>query len=187
MVDVIHRTTLEFIPSVSTPFYPEPTWKHDPDMTAVGGVPWTVAQRYWKAPADWDAVGAGPVEMTQGEKDATDTALAQAAADVESDYADTSTGGLDEAIWQAIRQVLREVNQDHNKLASRIRECELAFDAIKSTSGGSDNIRAAIPNASADVIAERPAPAVFTDLGDRLVGNFVSDYRQGLRDKEGQV
>lgn len=75
MANVIHRTTLQFIASANTPDYPEPTWKHGPDMTAVAAVP----SRYWKAPADWNAVGAGPVEMTQGEKDAVDAAIATAA------------------------------------------------------------------------------------------------------------
>lgn len=71
MAHVIHRTTLEFRPSVNTPEFPEPTWKHNPDMTAVAAVPF----RYWKAPPDWNAAGAGPVEMNQTEKDAVDAAL----------------------------------------------------------------------------------------------------------------
>jgi len=76
MANVIHRTTLQFVPSVNTPDYPEPTWKHNPVMTAVAAVP----QKYWKAPADWNAVGAGPVEMTTGEKATVDAAIAAAAA-----------------------------------------------------------------------------------------------------------
>lgn len=69
---VIHRTTLVFDPSANETEHQEPEYKHNPNMTAVIGVP----QRYWKAPADWDAVGAGPVEMTAGEKAAVDAALA---------------------------------------------------------------------------------------------------------------
>ena len=76
MANVIHRTTLVYIPSANTPDYPEPTWKHAPDMTAVAAVP----AKYWKAPADWDAVGAGPVEMTSGEKATVDAAEATARA-----------------------------------------------------------------------------------------------------------
>lgn len=71
MANVIHRTMLQFIPSVNTPDFPEPTWKHSPDMSAVASVP----QKYWKAPVDWDAVGAGPVEMSAGEKTAADAAI----------------------------------------------------------------------------------------------------------------
>lgn len=65
-MNVIHRTTLQFIPSANEPDYPEPTWKWDPDMSAVAGV----NQRYWK----WDAVAERPVPMTQAERDAVDLA-----------------------------------------------------------------------------------------------------------------
>lgn len=77
-MNVIHRTTLQFLASVNEPDYPEPTWKWNPDMAATlgAGVPF----KYWKAPADWNAVGAGPVVMTQLEKDAVDAALAAVAA-----------------------------------------------------------------------------------------------------------
>lgn len=70
MAAVIHRTTLQYIPSANEPDHPEPTWKWSPNMAAVAGIPF----RYWKAPADWSAAGAGPVEMTQAEKDAVDLA-----------------------------------------------------------------------------------------------------------------
>lgn len=73
MSAVIHRTTLQYIPSVNEPDYPEPTWKWNPNMSAVIGVP----QQYWKAPADWTG-DAGPLEMTAGEKTAADAAAASA-------------------------------------------------------------------------------------------------------------
>lgn len=65
-MNVIHRTTLRYLASVNEPDYPEPTWKWDPDMSAVDGV----APIYWK----WDAVAERPVPMTQGERDAVDAA-----------------------------------------------------------------------------------------------------------------
>ncbi len=71
MASVIHRTTLQFFPSVNEPDFPEPTWKHNPNMAAVAAV----AFKYWKAPADWTG-NVGPVEMTQGEKDTVDLAEA---------------------------------------------------------------------------------------------------------------
>lgn len=77
MANVIHRTTLEFLRSVNDPNFPEPVWKHNPNMSAVEGVP----QIYWKAPADWDAAGAGPVEMTTPEKAGVDAAILAAARD----------------------------------------------------------------------------------------------------------
>lgn len=70
-MDVIHRTNLQYVPGVVAANYPEPTWKHSPVMTAVASVPF----RYWKAPADWNAVGAGPVEMSSGEKAVVDAAI----------------------------------------------------------------------------------------------------------------
>lgn len=69
MSNVIHRTTLEFRPSVNEPDFPEPTWKWNPNMTAVVGVPF----KYWKAPADWTG-NVGPVEMTASEKAVVDFA-----------------------------------------------------------------------------------------------------------------
>ena len=74
MADVIHRTTLQFFASVNEPDYPEPTWKWQPNMTGVVGVP----TYYWKAPASWDG-DVGPVEMTVPEKAAVDQAIAIAA------------------------------------------------------------------------------------------------------------
>ena len=70
MANAIHRTTLEYRASINTPDFPEPTWKHGPDMSAVAGV----AFHYWKSPPDWNAPNAGPMEMTAGEKAAVDAA-----------------------------------------------------------------------------------------------------------------
>lgn len=66
MSNVIHRTTLEFRPSVNEPDYPEPTWKWDPDMSQVVGVD----SRYWK----WDAANERPIPMTAPEQAAVDSA-----------------------------------------------------------------------------------------------------------------
>lgn len=71
MSNVIHRTTLQFVGSANEPDYPEPTWKWNPNMTGVVGVP----AYYWKAPADWSG-DVGPVEMTAPEKAAVDQILA---------------------------------------------------------------------------------------------------------------
>lgn len=70
MASVIHRTTLAFLASVNTPDYPEPEWKHAPDMTAVEGVP----SRYWK----WDAEADRPVPMTDAERAALGAAAERA-------------------------------------------------------------------------------------------------------------
>lgn len=103
MANVIHRTTLQFLRSVNDPDYPEPTWKHNPDMSAVAGVP----NIYWKAPADWNAPGAGPVEMTAGEKAAVDTAILEAARDGKSAQFDD----LESEFRQLALATLGEVNR----------------------------------------------------------------------------
>lgn len=72
VASVIHRTSLQYFPSVNEPDFPEPTWKWNPSLAGVVGVP----QKYWKAPADWNAVDAGPVEMTAPEKAVVDAAEA---------------------------------------------------------------------------------------------------------------
>lgn len=59
MAAVLHRNTLEFHASAHTPHYSPATWIHNPDLSAVEGVP----KEHWKI--DGDAV----VEMDQGEKD----------------------------------------------------------------------------------------------------------------------
>lgn len=71
MAAVIHRTTLQYLASVNTPDYPEPTWKWNPDMSHVSGV----AFKYWK----WDAIAECPIPMTAGEQAAVDAAEAAAA------------------------------------------------------------------------------------------------------------
>ncbi len=62
MADVVHRTTVQYLRSVHTPDYPIGTWIHDPDLSALSGVP----QEHWKV------VGDTVVEMNATEKEAVD-------------------------------------------------------------------------------------------------------------------
>lgn len=64
MANVLNRTSLEYLPSVNTPDYPEAAWIRNPDLTAVANCP----KKHWKI------VGDDVVEMTQAEKDAVDAA-----------------------------------------------------------------------------------------------------------------
>ncbi len=59
MMNVLNRTTLEYIKSANEAIYPTASWIHDPDMSSVSGVP----SRYWKI------VGDAVQEMTAAEKD----------------------------------------------------------------------------------------------------------------------
>jgi hypothetical protein len=120
MANVIHRTTLDFRISVNTPDFPEPTWKHNPDMSAVLSVP----QRYWKAPPDWNVANAGPVEMTQAEKDAVDTAILNTTRDATTAQVDR----VEDVLRASLLSILAEFN-DH---ALRINEILDAVDAAVS-------------------------------------------------------
>ena len=80
MADVINVSDLRYLRSVNTPNYPEPTWKHHPDMTAVAGV----AQRYWI----WDAVAERPIEMNQAAKDVVDADILTSELDGEATKVD---------------------------------------------------------------------------------------------------
>ena len=75
MVDVIRVIDLRYLSSVNTPDYPEPAWKHQPDMSAVAGV----ANRYWI----WDAVAERPIPMDQAAQDAVDAAILESELDNE--------------------------------------------------------------------------------------------------------
>lgn len=63
MTDVLHRTTKALLRSVNTPSYPVVDYVHNPDLSAVTGVP----NRYWKINPD-DTI----TEMSQPEKDDVD-------------------------------------------------------------------------------------------------------------------
>lgn len=107
MAVVINRATLELRTSANEIDYPEPVWKWNPDLTAVAGVPF----RYWKPPADWDAVGAGPEVQTAGEQAATDAALLAAARD-------DLTGRVDD-IEDILRAALLAILDEFNVVRGR--------------------------------------------------------------------
>lgn len=107
MANVIHRTTLEFRPSVNTPDHPEPTWKHNPNMTAVAAVPF----KYWKAPPSWDG-DVGPVEMTAPEKATVDGNLATATRDATAAQVDD----VEDVLRATILAILDELNAHKDKI-----------------------------------------------------------------------
>lgn len=129
MANVIHRTALTYLASVNTPDYPEPTWKHEPSMSAVAGVP----SRYWKAPADWNAAGAGPVEMTQGEKDSVDAALLTAARD-------SSVVARIDNVEDVLRAVVLVLRDELNLHADKINAALTAIDTSTNYSTLKSNI-----------------------------------------------
>jgi hypothetical protein len=163
MADVIHRTTLEFLRSRNEPEYPEPVWKHNPDMTAVAGVP----PKYWKAPADWAPAGAGPVEMTQPEKDAVDAAADAALVAQNRALAAAEPDETVQYIGWRTRGLIELLNQRDNFLTTRVAELQSAMDAMKASTGAVQNMRDAIPAAWL-ATNTRPRGAAIQDYKDEI-------------------
>lgn len=114
MVSVIHKTTFQFLSSADTPRYPEPTWKHNPDMTQVQGL----AKHLWK----WDGGTDRPIPQSAGEQVATSLARETAARDA-------SAGQLDrvEDILRAMASLLvSEFNNHSNKINAILAAAETA-------------------------------------------------------------
>lgn len=84
MAAFIHRTTLEFHTTGSTPNHPVEDWIRNPDLSAVSGVP----QKYRKVSGD------DVLEMTQAEKDAVDAAELPAYKVAKADAIDARTAEL---------------------------------------------------------------------------------------------
>ena len=165
MANVIHRTTLEFRRSANEPDFPEPTWKWNPDMAGVAGVP----EKYWKAPADWDAGGAGPVEMTAPEKAAVDAVLDAALVALNRNESTAAVDTTAQATGWSHRALIAVFNQRDNYIINRLEEIQLALDAVKASTGPADNIRAAIP-ASWLATATRDRPAAIMAYKDEISG-----------------
>ena len=181
MADYLHKTRdpVDYRPSVGTttlddtasadPVDVAVNWFKDPDISAVAAVP----QKYWARPLT-DPV----TEMTQPEKDAVDAAIA--AAELAVQRADAvARRDLDISLRSIFEGWLFEVN----KCNTRLQELQDTLTAIKNTSGGSDNIRAAIPDPSA---TSNPAPAAFSNVNPKLrsqvLQKYVDDINAGTAD-----
>lgn len=141
MADVIHKTTLQFLLSVNTPDF-DSTWKINPDWTGVGGRPPanTVPQRYWKPPADWDAGGAGPVEMSAGEKTTADAAILSA-------DRDARMVALIDQVESVLRHVVLLVRDEQNIQADRYNELRAQIVAATSLA----NLQTRVTNNTSDM------------------------------------
>lgn len=131
-MNVIHRTTLQFIASANEPDFPEPTWKWDPDMSQVLGL----ARNYWK----WDPVAERPVPMTAGEQSAVNAAKLAASRDA---AAATLT-----QVENVLRAVFLIILDEFNLHTAKVNSILTAIDANATLA----NIRtaiAAIPDLSA--------------------------------------
>jgi hypothetical protein len=99
MGDYVHRTTKQYLQSVSPNSLPEPlaNYIEDPDLSNVVGVP----SIYWIITGDVIT------EMTQGEKDAVDAA---ALSDGRDDAIEADIDNLESVMRQLTQLMLREVN-----------------------------------------------------------------------------
>ena len=120
MADVIHRTTLQFLPSANTPLYPEPEWKHNPDMTQVVGV----ARRFWK----WDAGTERPIPQTAGEQAATIAAALDA-------QRDAALAAQVDNVEDVLRQVVVLFVAEFNAHTDRTNAILDAIDGASNLSG----------------------------------------------------
>lgn len=170
MPDWIHRIDIDLLFSVAEADLPQPAANYieDPDLTAVEGV----EQKYWKIEGD------DVLEMTQAEKDAVDEALYQEQLKVEQDEAKSRA-----AVSIEIRSTFQVMQLELQKLFTRVQQLQDALNDIKLTTGGSDNIRAAIPNPNVD---SAPAGDDFLrnqyKLRSGLLQDYVDDINSGNSD-----
>lgn len=133
-MDVLNRTTKEFLESVNTPDYPLIDWIHDPDLSSVIG--WD--SKYWLITGDIVSL------MSEAERDAVD---ASEAAQLVIDNRTDAVSQIDESTSIGVHQraMIELLNKRDNYIINRITELQNALDAIKASTGPADNIRAALP------------------------------------------
>ena len=152
--------------------YPQTDWIWNPASWAT--LYNIVPTKYWKLTVGGDDVE----EMNAAEKQAVDDA--QAAADLAKKRAEAvSRTDFDITTRELVEALLFEIN----KCNTRLQELQDALVAVKGTSGGSDNIRAAIPGASP---TSNPAPASFLNIQPKLrsqvLQQMVDDINAGVAD-----
>lgn len=170
MADWLHRPTKQLV--FSTPptelLNPIGEYIEGPDLSAVVGF----ASKYWIITGDLVTL------MDQASRDAVDVAEAAASLLVERAEA-IDRVSLDILTRETVEALLFEIN----KVNTRVQELQDALTAVKDTSGGSDNIRAAIPDPS---VTENPAPAEFTNVNPKLRSEvlqaMVDDINAGVGD-----
>lgn len=167
----LHRTTKKYLRSVPEADLPEAVANYieEPDLSAVTGEP----TQYWVVVGDTVSL------MDQVAKDIVDAEEVIAKNDQSAAEA-SALVDVRQRDGAVIRQLIESLTKTHNKLANRIREVERALNDMKDTSGGADNIRAAIPLPSSEVISEGPAPATFTNLQNRSKATEIADFKADL-------
>ena len=174
MSNVLHRTTLEYRSSVNDPDFPDPPWLEVPPASAnatfiASGVP----SIYWKLTGDVLS------EMTAPEKAVVDAAIL-VAQNLSAANEGITTIDEPEELGATTRELIELLTKTHNKLANRLNELYAAMEAMRVSTGGTANLRLAMPLPSAEVISEGPAPATFTNLQNRSKANEIADFKADL-------
>ena len=169
MADVVLKADVSVYKlSANTVDHPAATWLHNPPGL-LSLLP-TIPPKYWKLNGTSDDIE----EMTVGEKTAVDDA--EAAAQLAADRAEAvSRKDIDISTRELVNVLLQEINKGF----TRIHELQDALTAIKNTSGGSDNIRAAIPTPRSQP-PSAAAPAAFTNLQEKLRSTVLQEYADNI-------
>lgn len=165
MADVLHKTAdpVDYRESVNTPDYDPTDWFINPDVSAVAAV----EQKYWKRPLT-DPVA----EMTQGEKDAVDAALASAATNNNRSFPLVEVSAVTgEGV--RLRALIELFNKRDNYLTNRIAELQSAMAAMKASTGAVANLLDAIPSSW--------LPTNTRSKGD-AIQDFTDDINAGNQD-----
>lgn len=152
----LHRTTLRYLPSTSESKLPEPVndYVRDPDLSAVIGQP----KKYWIINGDTVRMG------DANEQSAVDTA--EAAASLLAARAEAVTrASLDIGDREMIEVLLFEIN----KLWVRVEELQVALLAAKASTGGTANLRDALP-------------ANYLDFQPKLRSQLLQEYVNGINE-----
>ena len=180
MANVVRRADIILLRSVNTPDFQEPTYKLV--TSAEADVIQLIPVKYRK----FDA-GDNVVEMSQAEKDAVDAA--EIAANVTAVKTET-IANIDipresgEPVPLAYRALIQNANRRINYLTNRVEELFATMDAIKNSSGGTANIRAAIPAEHPLQDTQNPltAPANFSLIQTRDLPTAVQQYKDDIAD-----
>lgn len=170
MPNFLHRTDDIYLTSTSPQDLLEPiaNYIQDPDLLAVAGFP----IRYWIRTGDTVTL------MDQVARDAVDAAIVASELNEDRSEAIDRTS-LDILTRELVEALLFEIN----KVNTRMQEIQDSLVAVKNTTGGSANIRDAIPLPS---VTTNPAPTEFLRVNPKLRSEvlqaMVDDINAGIAD-----
>lgn len=143
MADVVHRTTVEYRRSVHAPDFPEAEWIHNPDLSALSGVP----SVYWKV------VGDSVLEMTPAEKTAKDAAMANA---VKASVKSAADAAIDGDAGYDLRAIAKLALDEVNALRQWITSFKAETAAATNLSNFQSRV-AGLPNLPDRTLAQAKA------------------------------